>query len=292
MNNTRQRHVYHFSSNKYGGLIEIGYYNYASSTHALSSHSHPNAYEFCYLAKGQQVYEIEGQPYYLTSSDIFYTCPNEVHSSNHTPEQKGVLYWFVIKKNARWLNFTKQEQDILIKTLNNSRQRLFKAFSPLQKLLDITINSIARAASEPFSEIKTKNALSQVLLIIFESIKNDYSTHQLSSEIAHSTRLIENNIMQTTLSIKQLAQQAELSVSRYKSKFKQETGYPPADYILRAKIKKAKALLAHSSCSITEIALELGFASSQYFATVFKRYLALTPSKYRLSQAKPKPQNR
>ena len=47
------------------------------------------------------------------------------------------------------------------------------------------------------------------------------------------------------------------------------------------KIQKAKNLLFKSDKSITEIAMDLGFSTSQYFATAFKRYTGRTPSSYR-----------
>ena len=40
-----------------------------------------------------------------------------------------------------------------------------------------------------------------------------------------------------------------------------------------------------SDASITELALSLGFSSSQYFATVFKQQVGLTPGAYRSLRA-------
>ena len=72
-----------------------------------------------------------------------------------------------------------------------------------------------------------------------------------------------------------------LSLSRFKTRFKHEVGVAPGGYIIMRKVEKAKELLGDRDRSITDIAFDLGFSSSQYFATVFKKLIGLTPSEYR-----------
>jgi AraC-like DNA-binding protein/uncharacterized cupin superfamily protein len=278
-----RRQVFNLSSLSIGGLSVLGRYNYTSASESLLSHTHPDAYEFCYLAKGEQTYEIEGLVHHLESGDIFYTRPDEVHSSAHTPEQKGILYWFVLttREPFGWLNFTDVEQQLIIDQLNQSSRRQFKAPQRLQIELDRAITALESSDTDAFMRVKVKNALSQALLIIFEAIAEGGADDCLSPEINRNLEFIAEHLTDESLSMQQLATQAGLSVSRYKSRFKQETGYPPADYILRKKIEWAKKLLANNTQSITDIALELNFNSSQYFSTVFKRYVGQTPSVFR-----------
>lgn len=63
--------------------------------------------------------------------------------------------------------------------------------------------------------------------------------------------------------------------------FKAGTGMTPNDYLLRCRVRKARQLLTDPAQSITEIALNAGFGSSQYFSQVFKKYTGMTPSRYR-----------
>ena len=93
-------------------------------------------------------------------------------------------------------------------------------------------------------------------------------------------RHIEGHL-EEPLALPGLAERAGLSLPRFKSRFKQEVGIPPADYVLRCKIEAAKQRLAGSTVSVTDVAFELGFSSSQYFATVFRRYTRQTPGQYR-----------
>ena len=53
-------------------------------------------------------------------------------------------------------------------------------------------------------------------------------------------------------------------------------------YLNALRVEKACALLKKDEeRSVTDIALECGFATSQYFATVFRRHCRCTPREYR-----------
>jgi AraC-like DNA-binding protein len=78
-----------------------------------------------------------------------------------------------------------------------------------------------------------------------------------------------------------LAEEAGLSLSRFKANFKAQMGLAPHEFILRCKVDAAKKLLLADRRSVIGTAMELGFSSSQYFATVFKRFTHQTPIEFR-----------
>jgi AraC-like DNA-binding protein len=83
------------------------------------------------------------------------------------------------------------------------------------------------------------------------------------------------------MAVDKLAQVAGLSTSRFKTRFRKEQGVPPAEYVLRTRIGEARQRLAKPDATVTEVALSLGFSSSQYFASSFKRLTNATPSAFR-----------
>ena len=83
--------------------------------------------------------------------------------------------------------------------------------------------------------------------------------------------------------IDELARLLNLSSSRFVKNFKRETGIPAADFIRRVKLEEALRLM-RTGRNITETAFSLGFSSSQYFATSFKKYFGRTPRQFRKEQ--------
>jgi AraC-like DNA-binding protein len=105
---------------------------------------------------------------------------------------------------------------------------------------------------------------------------------ETSRRIEAAVREIESR-PQETFFLKDLARQSHLSLSRFKTRFKSETGIPPKQFILQCKLAAARERLVSTDDSICQIAMDLGFSSSQYFATVFKRLMGISPKECRHS---------
>lgn len=52
----------------------------------------------------------------------------------------------------------------------------------------------------------------------------------------------------------------------------------PNDYLQRLRVHQARQLLADPARTITDVAFATGFASSQYFSKVFRKYVGVTPT--------------
>lgn len=82
--------------------------------------------------------------------------------------------------------------------------------------------------------------------------------------------------------VRDIAEHMQMSVPGFKSRFKRELGMSPISYLKCLRIERAREMLARQpDRTITRIAMELGFRSSQHFATVFKRLCAETPGSFR-----------
>jgi signal transduction histidine kinase/AraC-like DNA-binding protein len=82
------------------------------------------------------------------------------------------------------------------------------------------------------------------------------------------------------VSLKDLAAYVGLSEQHLIRSFQKEIGVTPIDYLKRYRIERAKALLEEGSRSVTEVAFEVGFCTSSYFARVFRREVGVSPSAY------------
>ena len=63
--------------------------------------------------------------------------------------------------------------------------------------------------------------------------------------------------------------------------FKDLTGSSPMSYIIQRRIDEAQSLLLTTNLTITAIAMECGYNNSNYFQSVFKNIVGMTPGKYR-----------
>ena len=255
----------------------LGRYNFTHAHSGLVDHAHPGAMEICFLQKGTQIYRVGRKDYVLRGGDVFVTFPGEEHSTGEAPQEKGVLYWihFVLPgKSAGFLNCPAAEARKLTAQLLALPNRHFSGSPLLQTILDEVL-SAATSGRNPLRRIFLNVKLTEFLLLVLDC-SNRNPKPGLSSATNALLRTIDAQI-EESLTVGDLAARMSLSVSRFKARFKQEIGIPPAEYVLRCKISAAKRLLAQPGATVTDTAFRLSFSSSQYFATVFKRYTGRSP---------------
>ena len=91
---------------------------------------------------------------------------------------------------------------------------------------------------------------------------------------------IEGNLSQD-ISLGDIAAVAGVSVSHFKSLFRESVGLPAHQYLIRRRVDRAKSLLHEGKLSVSQIALETGFAHQSHLAHHMRRVLGVSPKKLR-----------
>lgn len=265
------------------GLPEVplvGIHVQKHATCGLTPHRHPGLMEICYLTRGERVYHVNHTDHTFRGNEVFVTLPDELHGSGRHPHEKGLLYWIQVrlpKRSAPFLTLSARDAWPLVSHLKTLPHRKFLGDRRLKTLFEDILTLLDRKA-DPLVRIEIAAKLIQWLLIVVQCAEAETArrnTPDIKQVLAHIEATIEDPI-----SVPQLAAVARLSTSRFKSKFKEQIGMPPAEYVLLQKIEKARHLLAQGR-SVTDTAYQLGFSSSQYFAAVFKRLTNTRPSDIR-----------
>jgi AraC-like DNA-binding protein len=272
-----------FNSRILRGLILLGRYNHPSAKSGLGPHSHKRAFEICYLIKGRQIYCVDGRSYSMRGGDVFVTFPDEIHDTGGNPQEKGVLYWAVISMDNRaesFLGLPGTEAALMIGALKKLPKRLFRGEPSMQNNLD-AFASLYHRASGSLRYCAMANRMVAFLLTVIDCARRPTVRPQPRTLDAVFERIRSHP--GEPMHVPELAALSGLSESRFKARFKEETGVPPGEYVMRTRIDEACRLLdaKPSSLPVTRIAMELGFSSSQYFATVFRRYKGVTPEAWR-----------
>jgi len=87
--------------------------------------------------------------------------------------------------------------------------------------------------------------------------------------------------LERDLSIDALAEVAKLSPHYFADMFRQSTGFTPHQYVSRRRVERAQQLLKDADLSLAEVAFRCGFTSQSQFTTIFRRFIGVTPGKFR-----------
>ncbi|UQZ32306.1 AraC family transcriptional regulator [Paenibacillus sp. PK3_47] len=123
----------------------------------------------------------------------------------------------------------------------------------------------------------TLNALEEIILLV-ASCSGQKKT--LDPRVKEVLGIISKHYMDSHL-IETLADQVCLSPSRLSHLFKEQVGDSIIETLMNHRLKQAEKLIKYTLRPITEIALNVGFSSPDYFTRRFTSYYGVNPSLYR-----------
>ncbi|NQZ59842.1 MAG: helix-turn-helix transcriptional regulator, partial [Lentisphaeraceae bacterium] len=130
-----------------------------------------------------------------------------------------------------------------------------------------------------------RQLLNEILIKLLREEENHLGKNNLdvrkASEIMNVVEQLSDFKNNPTVSVEDLASHFGYTTVHFRRIFKSISGITPVKYLQYKRFDRATRALIESDASITEICFELGFSSSQYFCSFFKKICALSPQEYR-----------
>lgn len=244
----------------------------------VERHFHKDCFEIGLCLRGRFILENNTLQYNVLAGDLFINNPDDAHRMLDYP--KGtVLYGMLLRMDKqKLLRFTKTESDEI-------RTRLYQ----LPPLLNVNADAVKQSFIDIFRkhdtlkgcyrELSIMTACMNLVVKLLEASQKPSLPSQADriNDIISMIQVAPENAYQ----VNNLARQAALSPSHFITQFKQITGLPPLQFIIKCRIAEAKIHLRETHLTITRIALDMGFCSSQHFSSHFKRATSMPPLAWR-----------
>jgi AraC-like DNA-binding protein len=253
-----------------------------------------------YVEEGYQVFEYEDQEEYISIPGSHFTIipPKISHQGKYGIFYPSKFYWIEMNQftDATLVDTPYSQKSMLavFKSIKKSKSVVARS-SPFLVQLFCQYGIALRKLSEtdPHAGIHPNSPLhcspdlkawikTLLLTIIIEAVRsfNETLLQTPNKYVVQALQYIESHFMDE-INIHHVVKHLGVSESYLYNLFKEETGQTPNGYFLNLRMQKACDFLARTSMSVTEIAMEAGFSSSQYFSNVFKNYAGESPSDFR-----------
>lgn len=134
-------------------------------------------------------------------------------------------------------------------------------------------------APSPLYAESLANTLAAHLLrryTVWQPVPGEVVERHPASTLRQVTEYIHENLDQH-LTLAELSLVAGMSPYHFARTFKQVTGVTPHQYVLNARVERAKGLLLQGKLTIAEIASQVGFFDQSHLTRYFKRLVGVTP---------------
>lgn len=183
------------------------------------------------------------------------------------------------KKTGKTMPFTPKEYRDILSDILKKRFRP-RAFAPtLHQDLIRVANLVQRGDLTSRDCVDLRTTVASALISL--------STTKTSTSAKPSVRLINEAVRwlhehyHEKVSLDQVATFMGYSPSHFSSLFKERTGLPPMEWLIRLRMEKACEFLKSGSCTISAVARNVGFDDPLFFSRIFRKRIGIPPKKYR-----------
>ncbi len=103
-------------------------------------------------------------------------------------------------------------------------------------------------------------------------------------QLYRATEILEAHIGQR-ICVSTVARECGLTAKHFARAFRVSTGVAPSQWLIDRRIASAKTLLSTTSKSLSEVALDCGFAGQSHFTQVFGKRVGVSPARWRAAVA-------
>lgn len=222
---------------------------------------------------------MEGVATEVCGNELCLIWPDEWHGARNNVVEPSEYYWVQIRLPSLGQETCATKANHLEKELCRIPNRKLPGTTDLLPLYQSLLKEHAR--HEPYCESVMRETLHLLLSLVLRCSKTEARmAPQIPVHCAQLMRAIrwtKENVGDATL--REMVKVSGSDAATFRKEFRAMMGLYPMEYLVRSRLHKAKEQLG-KGFPITEVAHELGFSSSQYFATVFRKYEATSPSDF------------
>jgi AraC-like DNA-binding protein len=260
-------------------LRAVSWVTIDKATRHLADHVH-DAYEITYVLRGRMDHRIGDRAFRIEAGQVFVTPPRVAHGGVDAVlhrNQHGIVHVAFPRRGLPGL--AAEEARALARAFAAMAPGVFAASREVPDLI-ARILAEHRAPDAPFARLRARGALYELLALLVRDWRGAPRAAAATSPPIHAALAWLDEHLGESVAFDALARRVGLSPTHFRRLFAREVGESPGEHLARRRVERAKELLSRGA-SVTDVAFRLGFPSSQYFATVFKRFAGLTPKEHR-----------
>jgi AraC-like DNA-binding protein len=271
-------HIIEFAI-KRNSTVQLNSFNEAST----------NSIRIYYVLEGKFEWVINDHHHILYPGDLVLIQPGHKFGGQKGVLDIGKLCWIYIEVNKY-----EPDERIMFGKWSSLPKNEILAIGKILRLCNTPVLSRIKEAGEILNEIqhellnqqigyytRTNQLIDELFILIARKLTLQNNTHR---DFPQSFMNLENALRKNlshNWTVEEMAAMVGLGTTTFTEKVKGYSGFSPLNYLITIRISEAIKLLKRNNLSVTDIALDTGFYSSQHFATTFKKLTGYTPSDFR-----------
>lgn len=232
----------------------------------LKSLKAESVYKMQYVVKGTGRLHVLGKVVPLTEGDIFFTFPG-MPFCIESCEDFSFMY----------ISFVGSRGNMIMEKLGISSQSF--VFGGCEGVCDFWKSAID--TSSGFMDLMSESVLLYTFSFLGKKLLREKKTDKKENTVGLTVKkYIDDHFTESDLSLEKIGREVRYNPKYISSIFKKYFGVGIAEYLNTIRIQHSCTLMQQGVTSIKDISSLCGYADSHYFAVVFRKKMAMSPTAY------------
>lgn len=246
--------------------------------------------ELIYVVEGEVIVHVYQQQLRLSQGDGLLINADALHQVEKAKVEETILYSFVFSHRMLSAGEDSVFETKYLWPFMHSKELAYHKFdhrnAEESKLAQELYQAYLVCQKEVYGyEFIIREKLTRILLFVLASHQEQLNETgkpegEEVSRLKQMMAYLQQHYMEP-IRLTHLAKHANISEREVLRCFQDNLKESPMQVLIKYRTMKACELLGTSNATISEIALACGFSDASYFAKLFKRLLAMSPSDYR-----------
>lgn len=246
--------------------------------------------KIAYVARGTLTVTMDGHKHVLREGQMFVMRPWQLHALGDPHIVASQLVWVLLDTGVRrphetwswpdWIGWPERDRKRLTELLSRTEQLSYVASREVARSF-MDIADVVATNDVEGGEARLRLIISMALLQFKQMLERQAPALDLA--LTSSKRTVEiflrrlAHALDEDWTLENMAAECNLSRTQFAQHCRVLTNMTPMRYLQMIRLDASRRMLEAGQRSVTRIAYDCGFSSSQYFATCYKRRFGFSP---------------
>lgn len=269
-------------------ILEVGLKKNASISFNTFLTSATEGLRIYYIIEGRFEWRINNQLIIFYPGDVAVVMPGVPFGSDNGNLEIGAFTWIHLGIQklengqivlGKWSGLSDSEGAAIGKILLLNPSPVLSRFSEAGKILKCIHGELF--GNEVAYQARINHQLDELLIQVTRQMtRQNNSSRDFPKTFMHLEEMLRQNLAHQW-TVEEMAALVGMGTTLFTERVKTYSGFSPINYLINIRISEAIRLLKRPDITVTDIALDTGFYSSQHFSTTFKKLTGYRPSEFR-----------
>lgn len=241
-----------------------------------------------YITEGRFEWHINHQPHVFYPGDVALIMPGISFGCDDEVLKIGSFTWIELAvekqdnghiRPGKWSGLSENEAAAIGKILLLNNLPALSQFNEPGKIIKCIHTELL--GMEVAYQARVNHQIDELLIHVTRKMTQQTHSTRDFPKIFTQLEVVLRQDLAHQWTVEEMAGLVGMGTTLFTEKVKSYSGFSPINYLINIRISEAIKLLKREDITVTDIALDTGFYSSQHFSTTFKKLTGYRPSEFR-----------